>query len=137
MVRKVGVVIAVVLAAGMLFLGSIYAVSEAAGEVISLTTYDEAGAPHTTRIWIVDDGGTQWIRAGVRANGWYARLSSHAEVVVARGGTSARYRAVSVDTPEACARINRLMAEKYRWADRYIDLMRDPARSVAVRLDPL
>ncbi len=100
MVRKLGMAVAVLIVVGVLFFASIFAVSEIAGEVISLTTYDQAGAPHTTRIWIVDDGGAQWLRSGVRGNGWYARLAVRPDVEVVRGGKAARYRAVAVDTPK-------------------------------------
>jgi hypothetical protein len=137
MLRKLGYALAALVALGGLFIASIYVVSESAGEIISLTTYDAANAPHTTRIWIVDDGGSQWLRSGVRGNGWYARLAAHPEVEMVRNGTTARYRAVPVDTPEARDRIHRLMAEKYGFGDRYISLLRDGSRSIAVRLDPL
>jgi hypothetical protein len=136
MMRRVLLIAGVIVGVALLVVAGIFAASES-GEVIVLTTYDDAGAPHATRIWVVDDGGAQWLRSGIPTNGWYQRLRAHPEVEVRRGDRPARYRAVAVETPAARDRVHALMAAKYGLADRYIGLTRDGSRSIAVRLDPL
>ena len=39
-------------------------------EVVELHTLDEAGEPVTTRLWIVDDEGYQYLRVGSDGSGW-------------------------------------------------------------------
>jgi hypothetical protein len=135
-VRKVLTLVGIVLGLAALFVATIFLASES-GEVVTLTTYDAAGAPHASRIWVVDDAGAQWLRAGLRKNAWYQRLVAHPEVEVRRGAVSGRYRAVAVETDAARDRVHALMAAKYGLADRYISMIRDGKGSVAVRLDPL
>jgi hypothetical protein len=48
-----------------------------------------------------------------------------------------RYRALPVRQPQVRDRIHALMREKYGMADRLVSLIRDPAQSVPVRLEPL
>jgi hypothetical protein len=136
MIRKALWLVGVVLVLGVLFLAGVFAVSES-GEVVVLTTHDAAGAPHQTRIWIADDAGAQWLRSGVRGNGWFQRLTARPEVEVMRGGVTRRYRAVPVETSEARDRVHALMRAKYGFADRYVSLLRSASGSIAVRLDPL
>lgn len=40
-----------------------------------------------------------------------------------------------VPNPDGHARIRRLLAGRYGWADRWIGLLADTSRSIAVRLD--
>ena len=134
--RKVLWGLVVVLGVGALFIASIFAASEIGGEVITLTTYDAAGTPHASRIWIVDDAGAQWLRAGLRRNAWYERLVARPDVEVRRGDTTRPYRAVPVEDPATRDRIHVLMRAKYGWADRYISMIREGTGSVAIRLDP-
>ena len=109
-------------------------VASETGEVVVLTTTDAAGAPQETRLWIVDHEGSAWLRAGSNTAGWFGRLSAHPDIEVERGGHALRYRATAV--PESTSEINRLMAEKYGWADAYIGLMFSREHSLAIRLDP-
>ena len=133
--RKALTLVAIVVGLGALFVASIFAASES-GEVVTLTTYDAGGAAHASRIWVVDDAGAQWLRAGLRSNSWYQRLVARSDVDVRRGDTTRRYRAVAVDDPTTRDRVHALMRAKYGLADRYISLIRDADGSVAIRLDP-
>lgn len=45
-------------------------------------------------------------------------------------------RAVPVETPEAHEHVRRLLAAKYGFADRWIGVLVDTSRSVAIRLEP-
>jgi len=109
-------------------------VASETGEVVVLTTTDAAGTPQETRLWVVDHDGAAWLRAGSQGAGWFGRLSADPDVQVERGGRTSRYHATSV--PESTAEINRLMAEKYGWADAYIGLILSRQHSLAIRLDP-
>jgi hypothetical protein len=116
---------------------AIFAASELGGEVVVLRTRDAAGSEMSTHLWVVDDAGFAWLRAGAPGSGWFARLEAIPEVVVERAGEPRRYRAAPLRTSEARERVHALMREKYGLADRLIDLSRDGSRSVAVRLEPL
>jgi hypothetical protein len=104
------------------------------GEVVVLRTTDAAGGTHETRLWVVDDAGHAWLRAGNPASSWLANLQARPEVEVTRGGTGAPYRAVP--EPAARDRINELMRAKYGWADRYISALFGRDDATPIRLDP-
>ena len=105
------------------------------GEVVVLTTIDQQGAEHTTRLWVVEHDGAQWLRSGADAMGWYQRLAANSAVHLARGETEQPYAAV----PQADKRavINGLMREKYGWRDRYIELLFGRDDAIPIRLDPI
>jgi hypothetical protein len=133
MARAARIAVAVVALLGALGLG-VVALSES-GEVVVLTTSDERGQLHTTRLWVVDVDGSPWLRAGQEGSGWYERLRARPDVQLERGEGSQPYQAVPV--PEASERINGAMAEKYGLADRIIALGRREGGSIAIRLDPV
>jgi hypothetical protein len=110
--------------------------SELGGEVVTLTTRDAGGAERSTHLWVVDYEGFAWLRAGDPGSGWLARLRQDPQVRVDRGGVSARYTAEPA--PAQRQTIDRLMAEKYGFADRLIGVFRSirRAESVPVRLVP-
>ena len=134
MFRKLIPWIAVLVGLAVVWLGTQYVASES-GEVVVLRTVDAAGATQETRLWVVDGAGSQWLRAGNSAVGWYQRLSAHPEVEVVRGAAAQKYRAVA--EPEARDAINALMNEKYGWADSYIRFWFGPEKKIPVRLVPL
>jgi hypothetical protein len=123
--------------AAVLFGASIFYASEQAGEVVTLVTFDTDGAGAETRLWVVDDGGSAWLRAGQPSASWLARIEAVPEVVVKRGASEERYRAVPVRGAEATARINEQMRARYGLWDRWISLIHDDDQCVAVRLDPI
>jgi hypothetical protein len=107
--------------------------SEMGGEVVKLTTNDAQGAQRTTSLWVVDDGGVPYLRAGNSESGWYERLVADPNIEVERDGVVTRY--LAQPSPDRTERINALMAEKYGWADAVIGIVRGD--SVAVRLAPV
>jgi hypothetical protein len=129
-----GVGIVLALAAG--FLASVFLASEAGPEIVVLRSVDAAGATVETRLWVVDEGGSAWLRSGAPGSGWLRRIEANPRVALERGGRTTRMRAVPVRDPAVRDRIHVLMREKYGFADAWISLIRDPAGSVAVRLDP-
>ncbi len=128
-------VVLIVLVAG--FFGLVLVASELGGEVITLHTQTASGEEKRTRLWVVDDAGFAWLRAGMSGSGWLARIERNPIVLVERGGRLIRYRAVPVRQPQVRDRIHALMREKYGMADRLVSVLRDPAQSVPVRLEPL
>ncbi len=103
------------------------------GEVVILTTRDEAGASHETRLWIVDHEGAPWLRAGAEVQSWYVRLSAEPQVEVERNGAKAAYTALP--EPARRERINGLMLSKYGWADQFIGVLFGRDDAVPIRLE--
>lgn len=116
------------------FVLAIALASELGGEVVTLYTEDSAGAERSTSLWIVDREGFQYLRAGDGSSAWLERLRAKPAVRLERAARTERYQAVLA--PELTPDIDAQMAEKYGLADRLVSLMRDPAKSMAVRLVP-
>lgn len=120
------------------FFGLVILASELAGEVVTVHTVAPDGAPKATRLWVVDDGGAEWLRAGVPSEPWLAHVDRTPVIEFERAGTTRRMRAVPVrDDPAVHARIHALMRERYGNVDRFISMLRDGDKSVMVRLEPL
>ena len=125
-----------VLALGLLaFVAAVALAGDFGGEVVKLTTSTDGGARHTTKLWVVDDHDQVWVRAGTPSAEWFGRLKARPRVSLERNGESSDYRAVVV--PKQRERINRLMAERYGWADWLIGVTRDLDETTPVRLDPI
>lgn len=110
------------------------AAAEATGEVVVLTTTNEQGNPEETRLWIVDNDGEAWLRAGGERSAWYRRILQDNSVTLMRHGSLSNYTAVPV--PAATDTISRLMREKYTWGDTLASKIVDRSVSIAVRLEP-
>lgn len=136
MTRRILTVVMGVVLALVLFVASILLASELGSELVTLGTVAADGTTSETRLWVVDDGGSAWLRASVPESGWLLRLEANPAVIVERAGTATSFHAVPVSEPAVRDRIHRLMREKYGWADRWISIIRDGSLSVPVRLDP-
>lgn len=120
-----------------LTIGGQYIASES-GEVVVLESYGADGEPKRTRIWIVDEGGVEWVR-GAPKSGWVERVLANPEIRVERRGQQATFRAAPERDPRVRDSVNALMRQKYRVSDRFIALtLCDPERSgvLAFRLEP-
>lgn len=104
------------------------------GEVVVLQTRAGPGQTHDTRVWIVDEGGTQWLRAGNPQSGWLLQIQQDPAVEVERGGQRSAYTAVP--NPAVREQINPLFAAKYGWADAYIGALFGRDDATPIRLDP-
>jgi hypothetical protein len=118
----------------VLLLGVVVFAGELGGEVVKLRTTDSLGIVRETSLWVVDDVGLQWLRAGNPDASWLERIRANSAVELERGDTIGRYTAVPVEG--ARVRINALMAERYGWADRLIGLFTSRDQSVPIRLEP-
>ena len=117
----------------LLVFGVVQMMASEGGEVVVLTTMDETGSEHATRLWIVEHDGHSWLRAGMPNSDWFLRLQVNPAVRVERSGVETAYIAVSV--PDQLEPINALMLEKYGWSERYISAMMSRDESVPIRLD--
>ena len=117
------------------FAAAVFVASNWGGEVVTLYTRDADGREFETPLWIVEDDGSLWLRAGDSGSRWLERLRGQPRVQLERGGELLSFRAIP--EPDLTPRINALMAERYGWADRVIDLLRDPEQATAIRLEPV
>jgi hypothetical protein len=124
-------VLGAVVALGILW-WAVQLVAAESGEVVVLTTADATGAEHGTRLWIVDHDDAGWLRAGGDIAGWYRRLSAQPEITVERGEQARAY--LAQPDPTQRETINRLMLEKYGWAESYIGFFIDRGGSIPIRL---
>ncbi len=105
-------------------------------EVVELHTQDENGETVTTRLWIVDDEGYQYLRVGASGSGWFSRLQANDVFEMTRDGVTARYEIVL--RRDKGDRINELMQEKYTWGDSLIGtLVGSRENSIPIELHPL
>jgi F420H(2)-dependent quinone reductase len=110
-------------------------IASESGEVVVVNTRDAAGSAKATRLWVVDHDGDTWLRAGSLEAGWYRRLTADPEITVQRGAAS--YVALARPTADATTTINRLMNDKYGWADDYIGMLFSRNKAIAIRLEPI
>jgi hypothetical protein len=113
--------------------GAIQMMASEGGEVVVLTTMDETGSEHTTRLWVVEHDGHTWLRAGIPDAEWYLRLKANPLVRVERNEVVTAYKAIPV--PGQRDAINGLMLQKYGWSERYISAMMSREASVPIRLE--
>ncbi len=133
--RLVGLALLVLLGAGA-GLGLLTAVALEAGEVAVLRTEDASGQPRTTRVWVAEEGGALWLEAATPERAWYGDLQRDAGVHITYRGATSCALATALPGSEGHARVRRLLRAKYGWADRWVGLLQDTSRSVAVRLEP-
>lgn len=90
-------------------------------EVVQLHTLDDTGETITTRLWIMDHDGYQYLRVGADGSGWFSRVQSNKLVKVTRGETTKTYTTQS--RPDKSQIINELMQKKYTWGDSFIAML--------------
>ena len=102
----------------------------------SETTRTPEGGPRSTHVWYTEPDGELWLEAGTPENAWFRDVQADSALTFRADGRSARYVARVVDDPAGHARIRALIREKYGFRDRWVGLIVDTSRSVAVRLVP-
>ena len=90
-------------------------------EVVELHTLDGSGEMETTRLWVMDHDGYQYLRVGGDGSGWYSRIRANDTVQVTRNDETKTY--TTVDRPDKSELINKLMSEKYTWGDDFFATM--------------
>lgn len=105
-------------------------------EVVELHTNDESGEAVTTRLWVVDDEGHQYLRVGSDGSGWFDRLSSNGEFDLTRSDIRMTYTAI--ERNDKREKINELMQAKYTWGDTMIGvLVGSREGSIPIELHPV
>jgi hypothetical protein len=102
-------------------------------EIAILTTY-EGGVAYHTRLWVLDDGSTTWIRAGGTDRRWYWRLLADPTVELERDGLLRGYTPEPDPDPRSVARVNHLMREKYGLSDRIFSAIHTWSDVTPIRL---
>jgi hypothetical protein len=105
-------------------------------EVVQLRTTAPDGRVRTTRTWVADAGGAMWIESATPERPFLQDVLARPDVELVRGGRVLGLRATVVPGDDGHRTIRDLLRAKYGWADRWVGLLTDTSRSVAVRLDP-
>ncbi len=116
--------------------GALYLAMAERVEVVVVQTHDAEG-DHATRLWIVDNAGSAWLRTGADNTTWLPRLTSTPAIEVERQGNTLPFTALVVADPTTVARINELSLAKYGWSESLLRAMTPDGREqVAIRLVP-
>ncbi len=107
-----------------------------AGGVAVIETRTTDDSVRFTHVWYTEPNGELWLEAGTPENGWFLDVQENPAVRFEANGHSARYVARPVEDPSGHDRIRSLIREKYGFRDRWVGLVVDTSRSVAVRLLP-
>jgi hypothetical protein len=104
-------------------------------EVAHLRTFNAAGEPHETKMWVVDLGGRPYVRIGRAGRGWGEELKANPSVDLIRASGTVPCTASIVTDDTLHHKIDEAFAVKYGWVDWWygVVLRHDP---VPVRLDP-
>ena len=90
-------------------------------EVVFLHTLDEATKEISTRLWVADDDGYQYLRVGADGSEWFTRLTARETVDLTRNNR--RYTYTWALRENKSDKINDLMREKYGWGDSFIGMI--------------
>ena len=100
--------------------------------VIETRTADDS--VRFTHVWYTEPDGELWLEAGTPENGWFIDIQANPDVRFETDGHSVRYIARPEEDPSGHDRIRFLIRAKYGFRDRWVGLVVDTSRSVAVRL---
>ena len=104
-------------------------------EVAVLHTVDDAGAPHATKLWVVDHEGAAWVRVARPERLWFQRLQTHPQIEITRDGRTQTVIAKPDRSPAARAAIDAAFRAKYGLVDWWYGLLLR-SNPIPVRLDP-
>ncbi len=106
------------------------------GGVAVIETRNPQGGVRSTHVWYAEPDGSLWLEAGTPENPWFQDIQQNPELEFSTEGHSGSYIARVVDEPSGHGRIRTLLREKYGFRDRWVGLLVDTSRSVAVELSP-
>ena len=107
------------------------------GEVAEFVTFDRNGRAIGTQLWLVDLDGETWVRAPARDASWLLRLRLNSTAHLSRGEGLVSVRAFPSADPKVRAAVNRAMERRYGRLERAFHWLRDPEKTVPVRLEKL
>ena len=105
-------------------------------DVAIVETRTADGTARVTHVWYSETNGALWLEAGTPENGWFRDVLQNPALNLTIDGRLTRYVADPIVDPSGHQRIRSLMREKYGFRDRWVNLIVDTSRSVAVRLIP-
>jgi len=134
--KRAAVLLGAVFGLGAIFYASLFAFGEMCTEIVVLRTFDADGAPHETRVMVIDIADTPWVR-GRPYRGWFRRLEANSNAEFYRGGVWHPIRAwISRDSSDA-AQFERVVVERYGLTYRLFDFIaRMSSNEIPVRLEP-
>ncbi len=104
--------------------------------VAVIETRTPRGDTRSTHVWYTEPSEQLWLEAGTPENPWFQDIQQEPVLTFRADGRSARYAARPVHGPSGHTRIRSLIREKYGFRDRWVGLIVDTSRSVAVQLLP-
>jgi hypothetical protein len=118
-----------------LFAGTTWWALESGGVAVVETRTPEGGL-RATHVWYAEPAGELWLEAGTPENPWFRDVLADPQLGFRAGERQARYTARVIEDPAGRDRIRALLRQKYGLRDRWVGLLVDTSRSVAVRLVP-
>ncbi len=106
------------------------------GGVAVIETRTPDGAVRSTHVWYAEPNEELWLEAGTPENPWFQDVKRNPILTFNIDGRSTRYVARSAGDPSGHTRIRSLIREKYGFRDRWVGLVVNTSRSVAVQLLP-
>ncbi len=106
------------------------------GGVAVIETRTAEGTLRSTHVWYSEPNEELWLEAGTPGSPWFRDAQQNPVVTFSANGRFARYVARPLDHPSGHTRIRALIRDKYGFRDRWVGLIVDTSRSVAVQLFP-
>ena len=106
------------------------------GGVAVIETRTPDGTLRSTHVWYAEPNKELWLEAGAPENAWFQDVQRNPILTFKANGRSTRYGAWSDADPSGHTRIRSLIREKYGLRDRWVGLLVNTSRSVAVQLLP-
>ena len=104
--------------------------------VAVIETRTAEGSLRSTHVWYVEPNGELWLEAGAPENAWFRDVRRDPTLTFTVDGRSAHHVARPVDDPSGHSRIRSWIQAKYGFRERWVGLIVDTSRSVAVQLHP-
>ena len=117
--RLVLKILAAVIAIVLVWVGSVFAISELGGEVVTLSRIESDNSVKKIRIWIVDDNNKSYIEHGDEASYWMEMAKQGTVISLERGGVERRYLARA--DSDSHDMYHQLRREKYNHADALLE----------------
>jgi hypothetical protein len=131
----VKVFIAILVAALLFFIAFTWWALESTGVAV-LETRAPDGSLRSTHVWFAEPDGEIWLEASAPESAWYRDIQEDPRLSFSATDRSGHYVAQRIEEPDAHDQIRSLLREKYGVRDRWVTLLFDTSRSVAVRLVP-
>ncbi len=134
--KRAIVLLGTIFGLALIFYASLFAFAELWTEIVVLRTFDDDGAPHETRVMVIDIADRPWIR-GRPYRGWFRRVEANPDVEIYRGERWYPMRASISRQSSDAAEFEKVVVERYGLAYRFFDVIaRMSSNEIPVRLEP-